>query len=140
MTATLTTKQPLRVLVIDDDDISREVLTSTLREGGHEVFELATAIGATMELYRHHIDAVVLDVMMPDINGDRLAKVLRGNSRGRRIVIILVSSQPLEEIQALAATSTADGAVAKAQVRSQLSALVTRLHDAKKARATRPGA
>jgi CheY-like chemotaxis protein len=35
----------MRVLVVDDDDIARELLTSTLRHAGHTVFELSSALG-----------------------------------------------------------------------------------------------
>ena len=42
--------EQIRVLVIDDDDVARELLMSTLERGGHAVFELPSAIGATQYL------------------------------------------------------------------------------------------
>lgn len=124
----------LRVLVIDDDDIARELLCSTLRDDGHEVFELASAIGASMQVFRHQIDAVVLDVMMPDINGDRLARLLRNNSKGDELVIVLVSARPVEELRALATLATADAVVAKDRVRQELGAALARAHRRKRPR------
>jgi len=35
----------MRILIIDDDDVARELLSGTLKQSGHHVFELATAIG-----------------------------------------------------------------------------------------------
>lgn len=116
----------MRVLVIDDDDIARELLASTLEEHGHDVFELPSAIGASREIFRNGIDAVVLDVMMPDINGDKLAKLLRNNSRGKTLAIVLVSSRPVEELQALAAIATADAVVAKERIRLDLGKALNR--------------
>ncbi len=115
---------PTRVLVIDDDDIARELIAGTLRDVGLEVYELTSAIGATREIFAKSIDVVVIDVMMPDINGDKLAKVLRGNSRGDQLVIILVSSRSEQELQTLAQTVRVDGVVNKARIRRDLNALV----------------
>lgn len=116
----------MRVLVIDDDDVARELLSSTLEAAGHEVYELPSAIGATREIYQKSIDAVVLDVMMPDINGDKLAKLLRQNARGKRLAIVLVSSRPASELEALAARASADAVLSKSRVRKELSEVVAR--------------
>jgi CheY-like chemotaxis protein len=116
----------MRVLVIDDDDIARELLASTLEASGHEVFALATAIGATREIFQNAIDAVVLDVMMPNINGDKLARLLRQNSRGKALAIVLVSSRPMEELRALAVSAQADAVLPKSAIRAELGETVTR--------------
>lgn len=117
----------MRVLVIDDDDVARELLSSSLESAGHEVFELASAIGATREIFQHAIDAVVLDVMMPNINGDKLARLLRQNSRGKNLGIVLVSSRPLEELRALSAAAQADAVLQKSAIRAELGECVTRV-------------
>lgn len=111
---------PMRVLIIDDDDIARELLSSTLRKVGHDVFEMPSAIGATRAIFENDVDAVVVDVMMPDICGDKLARVLRQGSRGATLAIVLVSSRPLEELRSLARSTQADGVVTKSEVRSLL--------------------
>jgi CheY-like chemotaxis protein len=116
----------MRVLAIDDDDIARELMASILEADGHDVFELPSAIGASREIFRNDIDAVVLDVMMPDINGDKLAKVLRGNSRGKNLVIVLVSSRPLQELNELASIATADAVVSKERLRLDLARALSR--------------
>lgn len=115
----------MRVLVIDDDDVAREMLASTLEDAGHEVYELPSAIGATREIFQREIDAIVLDVMMPDINGDKLSKVLRQNSRGKHLTIVLVSSRPAAELQALAVSAGADAVLSKGRVRAELNELLT---------------
>ena len=114
----------MRVLVIDDDDIARELLASTLQEGGHEVFSLPSAIGATRVIFQKSIDAIVIDVMMPDINGDKLARLLRQNSRGPQLAIVLVSSRPTDELEELAKAANADAVLPKNQIRTGLRAAV----------------
>jgi DNA-binding response OmpR family regulator len=116
----------MRILIIDDDDIARELLTSTLKRVGHEVFELATAIGATRAIFEHDIDAVVVDVNLPDISGDKLARVLRKNSRGSQLGIVLVSSLPIDELRALAMVAQADAVLSKSDIRTRLEASVER--------------
>jgi DNA-binding response OmpR family regulator len=122
----IVSQRSMRILIIDDDDIARELLTSTLKRAGHEVFELATAIGATRAIFEHDIDAVVVDVNLPDISGDKLARVLRKNSRGAQLGIVLVSSLPIDELRALAMVAQADAVLSKSDIRTRLEASVER--------------
>lgn len=132
-------ESPLRILVIDDDEIARELLTSTLKDEGHDVSELPSAIGASREIFRNNIDVVVVDVMMPDINGDKLAKLLRNNPRGNTLAIVLVSSRPIDELQQLARVATADAVVPKERIRSELSRAVVAASRRRTERASKPG-
>ena len=122
----------MRILIIDDDDIARELLCSTLKQVGHEVFELATAIGATRAIFEHNIEAVVVDVNLPDISGDKLARVLRQNPRGHSLAIVLVSSRPIDELRALAAIAQADGVVPKSNIRGGLEAALAQASQRRK--------
>ena len=115
----------MRILIIDDDDVVRELLSSTLKRGNHHVVELDTAIGATRAIFEHDIDAVVADVNLPDINGDKLVRVLRQNPRGDSLGIVLVSSRPIEELRALGIAAQADAVLSKSEIRSQLETAVT---------------
>lgn len=116
----------MKVLVIDDDDIARELLCSTLRAAGHETFELESSIGATRCIYEQNIDAVVLDVMLPTINGDKLARMFRNGTQGEQLAIVLVSSRPHDELSKLALAARADEVVTKDRVRLELGGAVAR--------------
>lgn len=118
----------LRVLVIDDDDIAREMLCGALRDAGHDVHDLPSAIGATRAIFDQNIEAVVLDVMMPSINGDKLARLLRQASRGKHLTIILVSSRPVTELNELANAAQADAVVSKGAARKELAQTLRRAH------------
>ena len=109
-----------RVLLIDDDDVAREFLAELLREAGHEVFELPSPIGATRTILSEGIEAVVLDVFMPDMDGDKSARMLRENSRLAGLAIILISSSELGELEEIAARVKADAVVCKADARTTL--------------------
>ena len=90
-----------RALVIDDDDIAREQMISILRSAGYEAFSLPSPIGATQLILRAEIEVVVLDVMLPALSGDQLAKMLRSNPRILRLGIVLVSRSNIDELENL---------------------------------------
>jgi DNA-binding response OmpR family regulator len=114
----------LRALIIDDDDIARELLRSSLEDAQLDVFELPSPIGATKKIIDEKINVVVLDVMMPEVSGDKLAKLLRGNPKMGRVGIVLVSSLAPEELRKLQRESGADAIVQKGRIRQDLVAAV----------------
>ena len=116
----------MRVLVIDDDDIARELLCSTLRAAGHETFELPSSIGATRCIHEQKVDAVVLDVMLPTVHGDKLARMFRQSSGGEQPAIVLVSSRPKPELRELATLAQADDVVTKSEIQRGLVVAVQR--------------
>lgn len=116
----------MRTLIIDDDDIARELLRSSLEDASHSVFELPSPIGATKKIIEEKINVVVLDVMMPEVSGDKLAKMLRGNPRMGRVGIVLVSSLKAEELRRLQLESGADEVVEKSRIRQDLALAVKR--------------
>ncbi len=116
----------MRVLVIDDDEIAREIIGDILRGAGHEVFELSSAMGATQAVYRHNVDAVVLDVNMPTVKGDKLAGLLRGSKKGESLWVVLVSAQTRSDLRKLADDCKADATVSKEAIHTELLDAMTR--------------
>lgn len=116
----------LRVLVVDDDDVVREFLSSLLSEAGHIVQSLPSAIGVTRAIVQYQIDVVAIDVMMPSLPGDKLAALLRQNPRFKRLGVVLISSRPIEQLKQLAHEVAADAVVAKGDARTDFVAAVVR--------------
>jgi CheY-like chemotaxis protein len=123
-----------RALVIDDDDVARELMASTLREGGFAIFELPSPIGATQLLLREDIRLLILDVQMPDMSGDKLARLLRKNERLQSLAIVLVSGCEQPDLNRIASEVRADGVVLKRRVREGLVATATRALSARTGR------
>lgn len=117
---------PRRILVVDDSDVARETIVATLREAGFEVIERSSPIGVSREVIRQEVCAVVLDVEMPALRGDKLAQLLRSNSEGD-VRLVLVSSLPEQELREIGERVGADGVVPKARVTSELVPLLERL-------------
>jgi DNA-binding response OmpR family regulator len=65
------------VLVVDDDPTVREVVVSYLRAGGHQVREVADGEAALNEVADARPDIVVLDIMLPGIDGLEVCRRLR---------------------------------------------------------------
>ena len=117
---------PLRVLVIDDDDIARTVMVELLAGAGYQVSQLPSPIGATHKLLQEQIDVVVLDVMMPSLRGDKLANLLRKNPRLQHLGVILVTGALPEELRDVAHEVMAHAVLDKAGLDDSLVEAVSR--------------
>lgn len=113
-----------RVLVIDDDEIVREAMCELLKAAGCTVLDAGSPIGVTKSIVDNQIDVIVLDVMMPDISGDKLAKLLRNNPRMHQLSIVLVSGADVTKLAQMASDVKADALVAKADIHRELSHVV----------------
>jgi CheY-like chemotaxis protein len=106
----------MRVLVVDDSEIALELMRASLAKSGHEVFTSSTAVGVSVILHRERIEVVVLDVELASFRGDRLADVFRKQPRLDKVGIVLISGQPREQVEAIAAGCAADAFLSKAEV------------------------
>jgi len=65
-----------RVLLIDDDELTRSLVRDVLERAGHEVCEAADGLEGLRELYAARADLVILDVRMPGLDGwETLARI-----------------------------------------------------------------
>jgi CheY-like chemotaxis protein len=119
-------RDPIRVLVIDDDDIARMAMVDLLASAGYQVSDLPSPIGATQKLLHDQIDVVVLDVMMPSLRGDKLATLLRKNPRLQHLGVILVTGALPDELQEVAGQVEAHAVIEKARIDEALVDAVNR--------------
>lgn len=84
----------LRVLVIEDDSASRLAIAQSLRESRHTVFEAADGVTGLHVARTEPLDAVVLDLMLPRMDGIELLRELRTTSR---VPVIVVSARRSED-------------------------------------------
>jgi DNA-binding response OmpR family regulator len=66
-----------RILVVDDDDHIREVISIFLKQEGFDVYEAINGKDALQQLDTIQIDMVILDIMMPQMDGWELCLELR---------------------------------------------------------------
>lgn len=81
-----------RVLVVDDDPAIVEMLVELLeRDGRFEVQTAATGFDAGLRTKEFHPDVIVLDYMLPDLNGNAVIRSIRADKTLADVKIIIVS-------------------------------------------------
>lgn len=83
---------PARILAVDDDPDALFILDRLLCRHGYRVFTAAGGRAALETLEREPVDVIVLDVMMPDLDGLQVAAALRQSERTRGIPVILLTA------------------------------------------------
>lgn len=83
------------ILVVDDDPTSRELLRRLLTTGGYNVRFAADGDEALTEIARHRPDLVVLDLMMPRVDGMRVLDELRASPATHNLPVIVVTAKDL---------------------------------------------
>ena len=84
-----------RILVVDDDKNTRLLLKAVLEAENYTVFTADNGESALDMMDREHIDLVVLDIMMPKMDGYEFTKILRENQS--TLPILMVSAKHLPE-------------------------------------------
>ncbi len=95
-----TQTQKLQVLVVDDEPDLRELIEYNLTQSGHAVSSAGDGITAIELALSTVPDVIVLDVMMPGLNGIEVAKRLRNQTETASIPIIMLTAKA-EEIHEL---------------------------------------
>jgi DNA-binding response OmpR family regulator len=81
----------MRILVIDDDPGVRMLCKIAFRADGDEVVEAASGREGLELLLAESVDAVVLDVMLPSINGFEVLRRIRENAQTSDLPVVLLS-------------------------------------------------
>jgi DNA-binding NtrC family response regulator len=84
------------LLVVDDDETNRKILTDRLEAEGHKVAVAENGRRALEMIQRERFDLVLLDILMPEMDGYQVLKSLKSDPRVRDIPVIVLSV--LEEI------------------------------------------
>lgn len=80
-----------KVMLIDDDESMRLLIGQLVERQGYEFCCAANGVDGLEMLRRERPDLLILDVMLPDINGFELCQAIRGE--GRRVPIMLLTAK-----------------------------------------------
>ena len=80
-----------RILVVDDDKNTRLFLRAVLEGASYTVFTAENGEDALLLMDREHVDLVVLDIMMPKMDGYEFTKALR--EANNNLPILMVSAK-----------------------------------------------
>jgi two-component system, OmpR family, KDP operon response regulator KdpE len=89
-----------RILVVDDDPIIIELLVAALAEAGVEIYTATSGREGLQQFYAQRPDLVILDVMMPDMDGWEICRIIRQLS-DVPIIMLTIQSDDKQIIRGL---------------------------------------
>ena len=101
------------VLVVDDRVTTRQILTYTLEAAGFRTIEAADGFKAVELAMDRRVDLIVLDIMLPGMDGIKVLERLRGEKKTKEIPIIAVSARSQKEDILKAMEAGADAYILK---------------------------
>ena len=81
-----------RVLVIEDDANNLDVAERIIRAAGHEPIAATDGAAGLAAARTHHPDAILVDLLLPQVDGWTIARTLRQEEWAREVPIIAVSA------------------------------------------------
>lgn len=82
-----------RIYVVDDEPDMVELLATVLKGEGYDVETYTDGRTALARVLEEPPELLLLDLMMPDLDGFELLKLLRLDSRGKDVVVLVVSAR-----------------------------------------------
>ena len=98
-------KEPPTILIIDGEDISRRVLRGMLKAAPYRLLEVLRSSEALAILDREDVDLIIIDLVMPEMDGAELCRRIKANRKTELIPILMLTSVggSEHEIQGIAA-------------------------------------
>ena len=84
------------IMICDDDPVIRKLLGESLKHAGHEIEVVKDGIDAMVALKNRKPDVLVLDVMMPEVNGYDVCHNIKFDPRFKDLPVILLTSRDQE--------------------------------------------
>jgi len=81
----------MRILAVDDEEDTRRFLKDLLTQEGHEVVTAATGLEALAAVQIHRFDAVLLDLMMPEVDGFKVIRSMTDHWVNYRVPVVIIS-------------------------------------------------
>ena len=86
------TDQKKIILVVEDEEPMQLVLRDVLKVEGYVVFEAVNGIEGLGLALKEHTDLILLDILMPKMDGLEMLKNLRADEWGRKVPVIVLTN------------------------------------------------
>lgn len=107
-------EQRRRILVVDDEAEVAKVIVKGLRKTGqYEVASAADGFEAGIQVARFGPDLVVLDLVMPNLDGFKVCRLIKSNPETRHVKVLVLTGHASEQNRGLAVECGADAFLAK---------------------------
>ena len=87
----------LNILVVDDDQNIRMFLEAVLSNAGYGVLTAENGVRALEVMDKEHVDLVVLDIMMPEMDGYEFTKTIRDSDNNLPILMVSAKQMPADK-------------------------------------------
>ncbi|CAD5969185.1 Adenylate cyclase [Planktothrix tepida] len=84
--------EPDRVLIVDDNEVNRDLLAKRLQRQGYGVTVASNGFEALELMGSMSLDLVLLDIMMPQMNGYQVLETLKADPALRHIPVVMISA------------------------------------------------
>jgi CheY-like chemotaxis protein len=102
-----------KVLIVDDDEFMREVLGAALETGGYEVHGVGDAEAALQAVNRNVFAAILMDLMLPGLDGIAATRKVRALAAYRSVPIIIITGHGDREAVKVSRTAGATDFIVK---------------------------
>ncbi len=86
-----------RILVVDDDEMVLMALDELLKPEGYEIQTASGGSEALQKLDQHHYDLLMLDVIMPEMDGFTLCKLIREKEEYKETPIVFLTAKSRDD-------------------------------------------
>jgi CheY-like chemotaxis protein len=118
-----------KILLLDDSTITLEMEKAVLEDRGYKVAIASNLLEFQAQLDKFQPEVILSDLMMPDISGKDIVRVLKQDFHTEKIPIILFSSKTDDELAEIAEQAGADGYLSKSHGIDRLGEMVDELVD-----------
>jgi DNA-binding response OmpR family regulator len=89
----------VKILVVEDDTNIRKLMCAVLKQNGYETLQAEDGVAALEVMDKQHVDLVVLDLMMPNMDGYELTRQLRQAWETLPILMVTAKQEPKDKQQ-----------------------------------------
>ena len=126
------------ILIVDDEPANVDMLTQELDEEGYTLLTASDGEEALIKVHEHQPDLILLDVMMPKVDGFTVCRILKGSGKTILIPVILLTALQAHEDRVRGIEAGADDFISKPFDRDELLAKIRALLRQKRHRDGRP--
>ena len=102
-----------KILLVDDEPSISKVVSKRLELAGFDVITAMDGQDALQKAQNDHPDLIILDLMLPKLNGYEVCTMLKGDARYRKMPIVMFSAKAQEKDEKLGNECGADAYVTK---------------------------